>query len=156
MLCGASDAQERPVPLRTVTCDDCWDKANQFPEREPETPDVELVVDQLRVAPSVDPREGSASPCKYCDREYAWHRTLNGRWLMLEPGGYPTSKVPPGKRWRVAGDGTAVNLGGANPTDECRITHFDVCPTRRAPEDGTFLLSVWRANRREWAAEQGQ
>ncbi|MFD3706147.1 DUF6083 domain-containing protein [Nocardia sp. NPDC058658] len=61
---------------------------------------------------------------------------------------------PTGQRWRVAGDGTAVNLGGANPTDECRITHFDVCPAKRAPEDGALLLGVWRGNRRDWMVRQ--
>lgn len=68
---------------------------------------------------------------------------------MLEPGGYPTGKIPPGKRWRVAGDGTAVNLGRANPADECRITHFDVCPARRMPDDGTLLTAIWRQRHRE-------
>ncbi|WP_425296790.1 DUF6083 domain-containing protein [Nocardia cyriacigeorgica] len=122
MVCGASEgARERPVPLRTVACEECWDKAAQFPEREPERPDVELVADQLRTAPVVDPREGSPTFCKYCDTEALWHRTLHGRWILLEYGAYPTFQIPPGKRWRVAGDGTAVNLGGANPTDECRM-----------------------------------
>ncbi|WP_370012525.1 DUF6083 domain-containing protein [Nocardia cyriacigeorgica] len=149
-------ARERPVPLRTVACDECWDKAAQFPEREPARPDVELVADQLRTAPVVDPREGSPTFCKYCDMEALWHRTLNGRWILLECGAYPTFQVPPGRRWRVAGDGTAVNLGGANPTDECRITHFDVCPARRAPEDSPLLLAVWRGHRREWMAREHQ
>ncbi len=157
VVCGASEgARERPVPLRTIACDACWDKAVQFPEREPERPDVELVADQLRTAPTISPKEGSPSSCKYCGTECFWHRTLHGRWLLLEPGSYPLSKIPPGKRWRVAGDGTAVNLGAANPTDECRITHFDVCPAKRAPEDGTLLLAVWRENRRDWMARENQ
>ena len=49
-----------------------------------------------------------------------------GRWLLMEPGSYPTGKIPPGKRWRVAGDGTAVNLHRAtrqtnagSPTSTC-------------------------------------
>jgi hypothetical protein len=72
---------------------------------------------------------------------------VHGRWLILEPGPYPTAKVPPGKRWRVAGDGTAVNLRGASPTDDCRITHFDICPYKPAPTDGAFLLALWRQRR---------
>ena len=49
MACGSSDgARERPVPLRTVACDACWDDAVHFPDREPERPDVELVVEQLK------------------------------------------------------------------------------------------------------------
>ncbi|WP_174552591.1 DUF6083 domain-containing protein [Nocardia speluncae] len=157
MVCGASEgAQERPVPMRTVTCDQCWDEAVKFPDREPEKLDLELTVDQLRVAPVADAREGTPTACKHCETECSWHRTRNGRWLLMEPGFYPTAKIPPGKRWRVAGDGTAINLGGANPTDECRITHFDVCPARRAPEDGTLLLAIWRGNHREWMARQNQ
>jgi Family of unknown function (DUF6083) len=154
MACGSEDgARERPVPLRTVACDACWDDAVNFPDREPERIDVALAVEQLRPGPVAEPREGNAASCKDCGAECAWHRTERGRWLLLEPGGYPTDKVPPGKRWRVAGDGTAVNLGSANPTDECRITHFDVCPAKSAPDDGSPLLAIWRQRRQagKWA-----
>jgi hypothetical protein len=154
MACGSEDgARERPVPLRTVACDACWDDAVNFPDREPERIDVALAVEQLRPGPVAEPREGNAASCKDCGAECAWHRTERGRWLLLEPGGYPTDKVPPGKRWRVAGDGTAVNLGSANPTDECRITHFDVCPAKSAPDDGSLLLAIWRQRRQaeKWA-----
>src|ERR1700726_1103938 len=58
MACGSSDgARERPVPLRTVACDACWDDAVHFPDREPERIDVALAVEQLRPGPVVDPRE---------------------------------------------------------------------------------------------------
>ena len=148
MSCGATEgAKERPVPLRTVACDDCWDNAVHFPDREPEQIDVEWTVEQLRPGPVADPRDGGGTTCKECGAACTWHRTERGRWLLLEPGGYPTDKIPPGKRWRVAGDGTAVNLGSANPSDECRITHFDVCPAKRAPDDGSLLLAIWRQRR---------
>jgi hypothetical protein len=153
MSCGASEgAKERPVPLRTVACDSCWQDAVNFPDREPERIDVALVAEQLRPGPIADPRKGNATTCKDCGAACAWHRTERGHWLLLEPGGYPTDKVPPGRRWRVSGDGTAVNLGAANPTDECRITHFDVCPAKRAPDDGSLLLAIWRQRRqaRSW------
>lgn len=149
MACGSSEgARERPVPLRTICCAACWDDAVRFPDREPERVNVELTVEQLRAGRVADPREGTAATCKDCGTACSWHRTEHGRWLLLEPGGYPTEKVPPGKRWRVAGDGTAVNLGGANPADECRITHFDVCPAKRPPDDGPLLLAIWRQRRR--------
>jgi hypothetical protein len=149
MACGSGDgAKERPVPLRTVACDDCWDEAVRFPDREPGRVDVALTVQQLGPPPVTDPRKGNATLCDDCGVACSWHRTERGRWLLLEPGGYPTGKVPPGKRWRVAGDGTAVNLGWANPTDECRITHLDVCPAGPAPDDGTLLLAIWRQRRR--------
>jgi hypothetical protein len=153
MACGSSEgAQERPVPLRTVACDACWDDAVHFPDREPARPDVERVVEQLRAAQAPDPSQGTPASCKDCGASCSWHRTQNGRWLLLEPGGYPTEKIPPGKRWRVAGDGTAVNLHRANPADECRITHFDVCPAKPAPADGPLLLAIWRQRRRVTAA----
>lgn len=153
MSCGATEgATERDVPLRTVACDDCWDDAVHFPDREPEQVDVDLTVEQLRPGPVTDPRDGGVTTCKDCGAACAWHRTQGGRWLLLEPGGYPTSKIPPGKRWRVAGDGTAVNLGSGNPVDECRITHFDVCPAKLAPDDGSLILAIWRQRRqaRNW------
>ena len=54
MSCGATEGvAERDVPLRTVACDDCWDDAVHFPEREPEQIDVELTVEQLRPDPSM-------------------------------------------------------------------------------------------------------
>ena len=149
MACGSSEgARERPVPLRTVACDACWDVAVHFPDRDSEPPDVELVMEKLRSAPVPDPAHGSPAACRDCGASCSWHRTENGRWLLLEPGGYPTEKIPPGKRWRVAGDGTAVNLHWGNPTDECRITHFDVCPAKPAPADGSVLLAIWRQRRR--------
>jgi hypothetical protein len=145
MACGSSNgAKERPVPLRTVACDACWDEAVHFPDREPERLDVELTMAQLKVGATQDPVVGTPATCKDCGAPCAWHRTLRGRWLLIEPGGYPTEKVPPGKRWRVSGDGTAVNLGHANPSDQCRITHFDVCPAKPAPTDGPLLLAIWR------------
>lgn len=149
MACGSSDgARKRPVPLHTVACDACWDDAVHFPDREPQRLDLAPVLEQLRAARVADPKEGSATTCKDCDASCSWHRTERGRWLLLEPGDYPTDKIPPGKRWRVAGDGTAVNLGSASPTDECRITHFDVCPAKPAPEDSSLLLALWRQRRR--------
>ena len=50
-------------------------------------------------------------------------------------------------RGRGLDRGTAVNLGSANPTGECRITHFDVCPAKRAPDDGSLLQAIWRQRR---------
>jgi hypothetical protein len=94
MSCGASEgAKERPVPLRTVACDSCWQDAVNFPDREPERVDFALAMEQLRPGPAKNPREGNAAICKDCGASCAWHRTENGRWLLLEPGGYPTDKV---------------------------------------------------------------
>ncbi|MER5493297.1 DUF6083 domain-containing protein [Streptomyces sp. NPDC002490] len=88
---------------------------------------------------------GSTS-CDACGAHAEWHRTVRGRWTMIEPGDWPVGSVPVGKRWRIAGDGTAVNLGSASPSDKCRISHFDVCPSRPAPADSPVMLALWRKN----------
>jgi hypothetical protein len=65
MASGSSEgARERPVPLRTVACDACWDDAVHFPDREPVRPDVELVVEQLKAAAVHDPVQGSLPPAR--------------------------------------------------------------------------------------------
>jgi hypothetical protein len=86
--------------------------------------------------------------CDRCGAVTEWHRTLRGRWIMIEPGARPTGSIPAGKRWRIAGDGTAVNLGAASPTDTCRISHFDICPAKPAPVDSPTLLALWWRNTR--------
>ena len=77
---------------------------------------------------------GAARPatCRDCGEAAYWHRTVRGKWILMEPGPRPVHTVPAGQRWRVAADGTAVNLGSASPTDTCRISHFSVCPGRGA------------------------
>ncbi|WP_233448067.1 MULTISPECIES: DUF6083 domain-containing protein [Streptomyces] len=63
------------------------------------------------------PAGPATSPCRRCGARAEWHRTVRGRWILIEPGDLPTRAVPAGSRWRVAGDGTAVQLGAA-----CRPT----------------------------------
>ncbi|GHG25074.1 hypothetical protein GCM10018791_46000 [Streptomyces zaomyceticus] len=89
-----------------------------------------------------------ASACGRCGARAAWHRTVRGRWIMIEPGELRAATVPAGSRWRVAGDGTAVNLGSAVPSDTCRISHFDVCPAGPEPVGSPVLLALWRGHAR--------
>ncbi|MFD3512542.1 DUF6083 domain-containing protein [Streptomyces sp. NPDC058657] len=86
---------------------------------------------QLRAVP--DPRSPAGTACKRCGASAEWHRTVRGKWILIEPGERAVGSVPAGKRWRIAGDGTAVNLGSAIPADTCRISHFDLCPARSSP-----------------------
>ncbi|MFC9325857.1 DUF6083 domain-containing protein [Kitasatospora sp. NPDC057015] len=81
--------------------------------------------------------------CLRCGARARWHRTLRGRWVLLEPGDWPTGAVPVGKRWRITADGTAVALGVADPSGTCRISHFDACPEEPAPYDSSVLLGLW-------------
>ncbi|MCX5227407.1 DUF6083 domain-containing protein [Streptomyces sp. NPDC006553] len=93
----------------------------------------------------------AASACRRCGGQGAWHRTVRGRWIMIEPGELATSAVPAGSRWRVAGDGTAINLGSAVPSDTCRVSHFDVCAASPEPVGSLVLLALWRAHARRIA-----
>ncbi|MEU2183556.1 DUF6083 domain-containing protein [Streptomyces thermolilacinus] len=77
------------------------------------------------------PRTGAPMTCRYCGGRARWHRTTGDRWVAIEPGVRPVAGVPRGRRWYIAGDGTAVHLHGAVPADTCRVSHFDVCPARR-------------------------
>ncbi|MFE2493809.1 DUF6083 domain-containing protein [Streptomyces scopuliridis] len=93
-----------------------------------------------------DARTAGGTTCDACGAEAEWRRTIRGRWILIEPGDWPIAPIPPGKRWRIAGDGTAVNLGRASPSDTCRISHFDVCPTNPSPSDSPTMLALWHRN----------
>ncbi|MFJ2935334.1 DUF6083 domain-containing protein [Streptomyces sp. NPDC087219] len=103
-------------------------------------------------APSVPRAAGPAgSVCRRCGGRGAWYRTVRGRWIMIEPGEAATAAVPAGRRWRIAGDGTAVNLGSAVPSDTCRVSHFDVCAASPEPVGSLVLLALWRSHARRIA-----
>lgn len=111
------------------------------------------VVDGIRLAaraaiPVADPALGTATTCGRCGCAAYRHRTAGGHWLLVEPGDWPPAAVPAGRRWRVAGDGTAVNLRAAVPSDTCRISHVDVCPAGPPPVASPVLLAQWRRNAR--------
>ncbi|WP_306325918.1 DUF6083 domain-containing protein [Streptomyces venezuelae] len=93
----------------------------------------------------------ATSPCRRCGARAEWHRTVRGRWILIEPGDVPARAVPAGSRWRVAGDGTAVELGAALPSDTCRVSHFDVCAAAPAPVGSPALLALWRGHARRIA-----
>lgn len=114
--CARADGGRDPVPLAEVLA----------------VAAIELgtAARQLRAVP--DPRTSGGTSCKRCGASAEWHRTVRGKWILIEPGERAVGSVPAGKRWRIAGDGTAVNLGSAIPADTCRISHFDLCPARSA------------------------
>ncbi|MFI8910769.1 DUF6083 domain-containing protein [Streptomyces sp. NPDC053513] len=89
--------------------------------------------------------------CDRCGAGAEWHRTARGRWVLIEPGELTAGLVPVGRRWRVGGDGTAANLGAAVPADRCRVSHFDVCPARPAPDGSPVLLALWQSHARRTA-----
>ncbi|MFF1506940.1 DUF6083 domain-containing protein [Streptomyces sp. NPDC058326] len=110
-----------------------------------------------------EPRPGHVLPeavapggaaCGRCGAPAQWHRTVRGRWIMIEPGELTTRAVPAGSRWRVAGDGTAVDLGSAVPSDTCRVSHFDVCAANPEPVGSPVLLALWRGHVRRFAVHR--
>ncbi|GHG60227.1 DUF6083 domain-containing protein [Streptomyces griseocarneus] len=95
---------------------------------------------------------GGGAVCRACGGRAVWHRTVRGRWVLIQAGEWPVAAVPAGRRWRIAGDGTAVRLGAAAaPSDTCRVGHADVCPARPAPYDAPSLLALWHRNARRAA-----
>lgn len=107
-----------------------------------------LIPEARSVGSVPDAGRPGASVCGRCGARAEWHRTVRGRWIMIEPGALRAAAVPAGSRWRVAGDGTAVNLGSAVPSDTCRISHFDVCPVGPEPVGSPVLLALWRGHAR--------
>nr|WSY53475.1 DUF6083 domain-containing protein [Streptomyces sp. NBC_00886] len=143
-------------------CTTCEQAGSGHPSREPvlvgdvlaATADALFhAADTVTAVP--DPRVSGATTCDACGGEAEWHRTPRGRWTMIEPGDWSTGPIPVGRRWRIAGDGTAVNLGAASPSDTCRISHFDVCPSRPAPTDSPVLVALWRRNAQRRSPETG-
>ncbi|MFJ5077137.1 DUF6083 domain-containing protein [Streptomyces sp. NPDC088553] len=129
-----------------------------------DAPFGEAIRDVRRAAVGVpEPRSGGSAPsapraagpagsvCRRCGGRGAWYRTVRGRWIMIEPGEAATAAVPAGRRWRIAGDGTAVNLGSAVPSDTCRVSHFDVCAASPEPVGSLVLLALWRSHARRIA-----
>lgn len=66
--------------------------------------------------------------CGLCGAPAEWRRTARGRWVLLEPGERPCALVPPGSRWRIAADGTAVGVTGGPSWRPCRAAHHELCP----------------------------
>ncbi|MFI2610941.1 DUF6083 domain-containing protein [Kitasatospora sp. NPDC018619] len=65
-----------------------------------------------------------------------------GPWLVV----WSVYLIPEGNRWRIDQHNTALNTGRANPTDRCRVCHWDVCPGRVPAPSSPHLLSLWRDN----------
>ncbi|MEV8586919.1 DUF6083 domain-containing protein [Streptomyces sp. NPDC051180] len=144
--------------LGMALCGSCEEAGSVHPVREPVL--VGELLAGVTAAVSSAARSGRAVPdvrrprtttCDGCGAGAEWHRTVRGRWVMIEPGALASRGVPAGRRWRIAGDGTAVHLGPAAPSDTCRISHFDVCPARPAPVDAPVLLALWRGHARRGA-----
>ncbi|MFE2910088.1 DUF6083 domain-containing protein [Kitasatospora indigofera] len=94
-------------------------------------------------APGPGADAGAGAGCRRCGARAIWHLTVRGRWILMEPGEWPTGAVPVGKRWRITADGIAVNLGASGRPDTCRISHFDTCAEEPAPYESSVMLGLW-------------
>ncbi|WP_262387209.1 DUF6083 domain-containing protein [Streptomyces sp. TRM49041] len=127
---------EWSVPFMLPLCPACTKAGTGSPDRDPVRLGDILPVTAAALRASGSgaparvpaPRTGSPMTCRHCGGRARWHRTTGDRWVAIEPGVRPAAGVPRGRRWYIAGDGTAVNLRGALPSDTCRVSHFDVCP----------------------------
>ncbi|MER5205209.1 DUF6083 domain-containing protein [Streptomyces sp. NPDC002825] len=145
VLAGLADLVARPTPRALTAVSEATRPAAAVPQqRVPSAAGRET-------AASAVPGTPSTAVCDRCGARAEWHRTVRGRWVMIEPAEQTARLVPAGRRWRIAGDGTAVNLGSAVPSDTCRVSHFDVCPARPAPADSPVLLALWRSHARRTA-----
>ncbi|UUS31903.1 DUF6083 domain-containing protein [Streptomyces changanensis] len=133
--CGAPGGQWSAALLMPL-CPDCTRAGTGSPDRDPVRLGEVLPVTAAALRASgglprvPPPRTGSVMTCRYCGGRARWHRTAGDRWVAMEPGARPVAGVPRGRRWYIAGDGTAVHLRGAVPSGTCRVSHFDVCPGR--------------------------
>ncbi|MFE9250475.1 DUF6083 domain-containing protein [Streptomyces sp. NPDC007088] len=84
------------------------------------------------------PRAPVFGRCGLCGAPAEWRRTARGRWVLLEPGERPCALVPPGSRWRIVADGTAVGVTGGPSWRPCRAAHREQCPA------GTAALAAGR------------
>ncbi|MFI0926076.1 DUF6083 domain-containing protein [Streptomyces sp. NPDC021012] len=141
VLAGLTDLVSRPRPRAGGAVRDVARSVGSVPQqRSP------LSASSGCSASSASSEASALVVCDRCGARAEWRRTVWGRRVLLEPGELTAGLVPAGRRWRVAGDGTAVNLGSAVPSDTCRVTHFDVCPARPAPADSPVMLALWRSH----------
>ncbi|MFF8291537.1 DUF6083 domain-containing protein [Streptomyces sp. NPDC016309] len=135
-VCAACETPgaEWSAPLGMPLCAACTTAATGTPDRDPVRLGDILPVTAATLRASIPaprrPGAGSLMTCRFCGARARWHRTVNGRWVAMELAERPTAGVPRGERWFVAGDGTAVNLRGAVPSDTCRVSHRSVCAGR--------------------------
>ncbi|MFJ3793843.1 DUF6083 domain-containing protein [Kitasatospora sp. NPDC090091] len=95
---------------------------------------------------TVQPAATATTTCGQCGAAAQWFMTRSKKWVLLEPVAHPTYLVPEGTRWHIDQHNTALNIGRANPTDRCRVCHWDVCPGRVPAPTSPHMLALWRNN----------
>jgi hypothetical protein len=124
-------------------CDACWRRA----------------VAEIDNAQAIDEYADAPPPpappaCRHCTLELDRYATGYGKWVLLDPLGYPPTSVPPSVRWLIRGDGTAARVTGRVPSEvtECRILHAAVCPNQGEALDYPPMLRVLRQYNADTAA----
>ncbi|MGY3676858.1 DUF6083 domain-containing protein [Streptomyces sp. TE33382] len=70
---------------------------------------------------------GNLAECWRCQDSVQTYPAPDGQTIVLDVRPAPTCLVPAELRWRVNGNGFALPLGWADPTDTIRITHDPIC-----------------------------
>ncbi|MET9535735.1 DUF6083 domain-containing protein [Streptomyces sp. NPDC006649] len=83
---------------------------------------------------------GDLAQCDLCRMGVRQHYDSDGTVVELDLREASVAMVPAGLRWYVAGDGTAVNLGHADP-ETVRVCHHDACHSTSA--DLAALRTFW-------------
>ncbi|WBP91366.1 DUF6083 domain-containing protein [Kitasatospora cathayae] len=144
---------------RAVLCRPCQIASEREPDPSREPRPIVDVLDGLldamtiaedahmaRTAAAAAPAVATTTTCGHCGATAQWFMTRSKKWVLLEPGVHPTYLIPEGNRWRIDQHNTALNIGRANPTDRCRVCHWDVCPGRVPAPSSPHLLSLWKDN----------
>lgn len=84
---------------------------------------------------------GALEQCPECQMVIRRHLDIEGDTVELDLREAPVGLVPAALRWRVAGDGTALNLGWTEPAETVRVRHRDACHSTQ-PELAT-LHALW-------------
>lgn len=95
--------------------------------------DYDAVLDEIdgRNHPTRGPLD--VDHCNDCDLPIQWATTSNGRRIPLQPGQFPTRRVPRDFRWTFAGP---VAVPGTDGTQKrCRLVHLNICPARPPAND---------------------
>ncbi|MFF2411770.1 DUF6083 domain-containing protein [Streptomyces sp. NPDC058092] len=100
--------------------------------------------------------EGATAPpppappnCPHCGLPQDRYPTLDGHWVLLEPGiNVAAHTIPPRRRWILTTDRKAMNLWDAEPTQgaQCHIAHRAVCPYLPPEDDPLWVTALRQEN----------
>jgi len=108
---------------------------------------LQEVTEPERVDPADwDPMgEPAGTPCSRCGGLLVWFRTIKGKWVALDPGRIPATKLPAEDQW-YAKDGVAHRPRQGQALSMARFRHALVCGREPAPDQWSPLFNIWASN----------